>query len=111
MNLVANFIADVLEHPRVQQAASRTIVSGMNATVEQSDLASRITRVSLALQEENGEVSRHFGEQFPRAAASFIGGAVAGLRKKENRKLVDYELKEQASHASSGEWQKDKKVS
>ncbi|CAJ1961413.1 unnamed protein product [Cylindrotheca closterium] len=86
VNLVANFLADVLEHPRVQAAAASSIVAGMNATTDQPDLPERAATIYLKLQEQNEHVSRQLGEQFPKVAGAFLAGAAAGLRKKEPQK-------------------------
>lgn len=86
VNFVANFLADVLEHPRVQVAAASSIVAGMNATADQPDLPERAATIYLKLQEQNEHVSRQLGEQFPKVAGAFLAGAAAGLRKKEPQK-------------------------
>jgi hypothetical protein len=101
VNLVANLIADVLEHSRVQQAISKIIVMGMDDTLDQPGFPTKLKRISLLLtmniekqqkqqqQQMTSEtattgppssVSRQLGEQFPKAAVNFLGGAVAGLR-------------------------------
>jgi hypothetical protein len=89
VNLVANFIADVLEHPRVQEAASTAIVNGINDTLDQPDFPTKIKVISLLTMDakEQIAVSRQLGEQFPKAAVNFLGGAVAGLRGKSSSKL------------------------
>jgi hypothetical protein len=47
VNLVANFIADVLEHPRVQEATSKVIVTGVNDALDQPDFPTKIKVISL----------------------------------------------------------------
>ena len=93
VNLVANFTADVLEHPRVQEATSKFIVLGINDTLDQPDFPTKIKVISLLTMDEKQQiaVSRQLGEQFPKAAVNFLGGAVAGLRGKSNssKKLKD----------------------
>lgn len=81
VNIVANFIADVLEHPRVKRAAAEVMVEGMNATTEQPDLPQKAAKIYLRLQEENEHVSRQLGEQFPKIAANFIAGAASSLKR------------------------------
>ena len=78
---LANFVADVLEHPRVQAATASSIVAGMNATADQPDLPERVAEIYLSLQKQNEYVSRQLGEQFPKVAGAFLAGAVSGLGK------------------------------
>jgi hypothetical protein len=89
VNLVANFIADVLEHPRVQEATSKFIVTGINDTLDQPDFPTKIKVISLLTLDAKQQlaVSRQLGEKFPKAAVNFLGGAVAGLRGKSYSKL------------------------
>ena len=94
VNLVASFVADVLEHPRVQKATSNFIVVGINDTLDQPDFPTKIKVISLLTMDEKQQiaVSRQLGEQFPKAAVNFLGGAVAGLRGKRSsssKKLKD----------------------
>jgi hypothetical protein len=80
LNLICHVIADILEHPRVQQAAAQAIVAGMNATTEQPDLPKKAATLYLNMQTENEYISRRLGEQFPKVAANFIAGAASSFR-------------------------------
>ena len=84
---MAQFLADVLSHPKVERALSQTIVLGMNATLEQPGFAARINKVTQdamrdTTEQDNSQLSRQMGEQFPKLAAQFLGGAVASARGK-----------------------------
>jgi hypothetical protein len=81
---IANFIADILDHDRVQAAAASAMVRGMNETSEQPDLADRMSKIYVTMQSQE-HVSRQLGEQFPKVASAFLAGAAAGLRKKEQK--------------------------
>eukprot|EP00980_Cylindrotheca_fusiformis_P001300 scaffold333_cov133-Cylindrotheca_fusiformis.AAC.26 len=87
VSIIANFIADILEHDRVQAAAASAMVKGMNATSEQPDLADRMSTIYVKLQSQE-HVSRQLGEQFPKVAGAFLAGAAAGLRKKDPKPPV-----------------------
>lgn len=107
---IANFIADILEHDRVQAAAASAIVKGMNATSEQPDLADRLSTIYVKLQSQE-DVSRQLGEQFPKVAGAFLAGAAAGLRKKEQKPQVVVvkkgeitEKKETPATSQLGQW-------
>lgn len=95
VDIVANFVANVLEHPRVQGAAAETLVRGMIMTMEQPDLPRRAAKLYLQLQEDT-DVSRQLGEQFPKVAANFIAGAASSIK----RSASFYSLKRQSSSSS-----------
>jgi hypothetical protein len=103
VNLIANLIADVLEHPRVQKATSKFIVKGINDTLDQSDFPTKIKVLSLLAMDETQQVavSRQLGEQFPKAAVNFLGGAVAGLRGKSKSSSKLLETKQGTNKSSS----------
>jgi hypothetical protein len=86
VNLVALFVTAVLSHPDVEEAAARLIVRGINDTCEQPDLGEKVSKVSKSLRLENEAISRQLGEQFPKMASNFVGGAVAGLRGKASKR-------------------------
>jgi hypothetical protein len=109
---IANFLADILDHDRMQAAAASAMVRGMNETSEQPDLADRMSKIYVTLQSQE-HVSRQLGEQFPKVASAFLAGAAAGLsRKKEQKprgevvKKAEIAKKEAAPNANSplGQW-------
>jgi hypothetical protein len=99
--MIANFMADIFEHPRMQTVAANAIVAGMNATADQPDLPERAATIYLKLQEQNEHVSRQLGEQFPKVAASFLAGAAAGLRKKEKKPEENKKAEAEKAEAST----------
>jgi hypothetical protein len=99
---IANFIADILDHERVQAAAASAMVRGMNETSDQPDLANRMSKIYVAMQSQE-DVSRQLGEQFPKVASAFLAGAAAGLRKKEQKPQVDVKKAEIAKKEATPE--------
>ncbi|MFM8622635.1 MAG: hypothetical protein ACKOB3_04575, partial [Holophagaceae bacterium] len=79
VEFVATFVADVLLHPRSQRALDETLRRGMNYTIEQPDLGSRLRKVSEHMAEDNLHMSRAIGEQLPGLAASFMSGAMSSI--------------------------------
>jgi len=82
---VAMFIADVLEHPRVQGVLDETFQRGINHTIEQPDLGSRLRGVYANMEDDSREMSRAMGEQLPGLAVSFVSGAVSSFTGKKNK--------------------------
>ena len=60
----------------------------MNATTTQDDIADRVKTLFMQVRANDEEISRELGEKFPKVAASFLGGAVAGLRRKPSGDVV-----------------------
>lgn len=82
---LGNFVADVLDHPRVKLVLAEAVTNGMNHTMEQPDLGMRLHKVSESMREDNLQMSRSFGEQLPALAKSFVGGAVSSMTKKKTK--------------------------
>ena len=94
---MGNFLADVLEHPRTQAALDQTLRRGINHTIEQPDLGSRLRKVSEYMAEDNLHMSRTIGEQLPGLAANFVSGAVSSIawkKKKPNNSVLEGRSKE-----------------
>lgn len=81
IDVLGNFMADLLDHPRVKVALAQVVTNGMNHTLEQPDLGQRIAHVGEALREDNLKMSRSIGEQLPGLAANFMGGAMSSLKR------------------------------
>lgn len=79
VNLVAQFLAQVLEHPAVVNAASRIMVAGIDASMEQPELAQKMAQVTRSIATSEDGV-KEIGKAFPKMALDFMGGAVAGIR-------------------------------
>ncbi len=88
VDVLGNFLADVLEHPRVKIALAQSVANGMNHTIEQPDLGLRLQKVSDAMLEDNIRMSRVIGEQLPGLAASFVGGAMSSLSMIKMKKRI-----------------------
>jgi hypothetical protein len=82
---VADFGADVLEHPRTQLVLNEIFRNGINHTMEQPDLGSRLRKVSEYMADDNLQMSRSIGEQLPGLAANFVSGAVSSFTGKKNK--------------------------
>ena len=80
VNAIGNFLADILEHPRLQNIAATTMAQGMKLHMEDPNFARRAAKIYIQLQED-ADMSRQLGEQFPKVAASFIAGAARGLKR------------------------------
>jgi hypothetical protein len=80
IHVIGNFLADIMEHPRVQHAAAQTMSKGMNVHMDDPELPRRAARIYIQLQED-ADMSRQLGEQFPKVAASFIAGAASSLKR------------------------------
>jgi len=85
VDATGNFVADVLEHPRTQASLDQTFRRGINHTIEQPDLGSRLRKVSEYMAEDNLHMSRTIGEQLPGLAASFVSGAVSSIAWKKSK--------------------------
>jgi hypothetical protein len=85
VDTLGDFVADVLEHPRVKLAMAESVRNGMNHTIEQPDLGSRLRKVSEYMAEDNLHMSRSIGEQLPGLAASFMSGAVSSITGKKTK--------------------------
>eukprot|EP00934_Nitzschia_sp_Nitz4_P004962 Nitzschia sp. Nitz4//scaffold4_size323378//265332//265990//NITZ4_000703-RA/size323378-snap-gene-0.429-mRNA-1//1//CDS//3329553528//4952//frame0 len=83
IDVLGNFAADLLEHPRLQDALAQVVTNGMNHTIEQPDLGARLQNVSESLREDNLKMSRALGEQLPDLAANLVGGALSTMRQKK----------------------------
>ena len=105
VDATGNFIADVLEHPRTQAALDQTLRRGINHTIEQPDLGSRLHKVSEYMAEDNLQMSRTMGEQLPGLAVSFVSGAVSSITRKKiksNNPSLEEGSKGQRSSLSLG---------
>ena len=83
IDILGNFLADVLNHPRVQRALAESVANGMNHTMEQPDLGLRLQQVSESMREHNLRMSRSIGEQLPALAVNFMGGAMSSMVSKK----------------------------
>ena len=77
---LANLVADVMDHSRVQQASTETLVRGITQTMEDPNLPHRAASIYVQIREDTN-VSRQLGEQFPKLAANFIAGAASSLKR------------------------------
>jgi hypothetical protein len=84
VNLTALFLAQVLEHPTVVNAAARIMVAGIDESMEQPELALKIAQVTRSIATSEDGV-KEIGKAFPKMALDFMGGAVAGIRGDSNR--------------------------
>ena len=80
---LGNLVADILEHPRLKMVLAQAVTNGINYTMEQRDLGERLHKVSVAMREDNLQMSRSLGEQLPGLAKSFVGGAVSSITRKK----------------------------
>lgn len=92
IDLLGNFLADILDHPRVKLALAQSVANGINHTIEQPDLGQRLQKVSESMREDTLRMSRAIGEQLPGLAASFVGGAMSSITKK--KKLISTDTSE-----------------
>lgn len=83
IDILGDFLADVLDHPRLNLALAKVVTNGINHTMQQPDLGPRLHDVSESLREENVKMSRALGEQLPDLAANFVGGAISAIRQKK----------------------------
>lgn len=91
VDVLGNFLADVLDHPRVKESLAESVANGMNHTMAQPDLGFRLQQVSESMREHNLQMSRSIGEQLPALAANFVGGAVSSMvsTKKRSQRNVE----------------------
>lgn len=85
IDVLGNFVADVLDHPRVKLCLAETVANGMNHTMAQPDLGLRLQQVSESMREHNLQMSRTIGEQLPALAANFMGGAMSSMVSSKKR--------------------------
>jgi hypothetical protein len=102
IDVLGNFMADILDHPRVKIALAQAVTNGINHTMEQPDLGGRLHKVSESMRADNLQMSRSLGEQLPGLAKHFFGGAVSSISKKtKNENTKALEPKKMATEVSN----------
>jgi hypothetical protein len=97
LDVMATVIADVLSHPKVEEAVARTMVVGMNKFMAQPDLADHMKKMTETLGEEKEAAVRQMGKEFPKLVGRFVGGAYKTIRghEDENRNVKDGNMKDE----------------
>ena len=96
VHTTANLLADIMEHPRVMEAAAVTMVNGLNKHLDDPNFPKRAARIYIQLQED-ADLSKQLGEQFPKQVQSFIAGAARGLKRQASFSKLRQSLKRENS--------------
>jgi hypothetical protein len=81
VSALAAFMAALLAHPQVEEAAAKVTVAGINMLLDQPDIAERITD---KLGDKNDTLARKAGEEFPHLVGNFVKGVMNGTKKDDD---------------------------
>lgn len=76
VDIVATFVAAVLNHPSVQHAVARGIVAGMKAFALEPDLGEHLRVMGETMTKTQTELARNAGEDFPKVVGNFFKGMI-----------------------------------
>lgn len=77
VNLVAEFIAAIFEHPRVQEAMDRCIGTSIHAFMEDPQFVDKVHEISSAVVVDissHHDAARMLGKDSPKLMRGFVGG-------------------------------------
>jgi len=86
VHCTATFLAAVLSHPAVEEAAANVVRLGANAFITQPDLDEKLKITSETLAKSQEESARTAGEDFPKVVGAFFTGVFAKKDKEEKPK-------------------------
>mmetsp|Transcript_3442 Transcript_3442/g.5729 ORF Transcript_3442/g.5729 Transcript_3442/m.5729 type:complete len:144 (+) Transcript_3442:81-512(+) len=90
VNLISEFVAAILSHPKVSAALNTIIMTAMNCFMDQPDLADKIHNMSAAMMTDMGrheDTARILGKDVPKLVSGFMGGLASNMpsiRKKKD---------------------------
>ena len=81
VSALAAFMAALLGHPQVEEAAAKVMVAGINMFLDQPGIAERITD---KLGDKNDTLARKAGEEFLHLVGNFFKGVMNGTKKDDD---------------------------
>ena len=100
VNFVATFVADVISHPRLQIVLVDTIVTAINAFMDQDDIGDKFDDTARRViydTEKAREASHALGKEVVPVVTGFINGMAASLKPSEFKKRKTKREKRESS--------------